>query len=122
MSGLGVFETKKLRIFKFDERAEMKNFYFSHGKAILVMGGNLEKAFLISFEGFRKKKAAIVAPGNEFSSMYIESAPHALVKNALFIFEGNWDKKRVKKFRILRINESRSRNWKAASGRNNRLD
>ncbi|CAG5076392.1 Oidioi.mRNA.OKI2018_I69.PAR.g8450.t1.cds [Oikopleura dioica] len=78
-----------MRIFKLDDRAEIKNFYFFDGTAILVMGENL-KAVSMSFDGKTRNNAAIVAPCND----YIEGAPHALVKNVLFIFGGWWDKQK----------------------------
>lgn len=115
MSGLENFKTKKLRIFKFDERAEIKKFYFSHERAILVMSEDLTEAFSISLDGSRRNNATIMAPTWEFLR-------YALVKNELFIFGGWRDYQKVRKFRVSIITESRSRNLKAASGKNNRLD
>ena len=56
------------------------------------MGENLAKAFTISFNGERKINVDIAAPGND----YLRWAPHALVKNSLFIFGGT-DRNKVKK-------------------------
>ena len=117
MSGLENLKTKKLRIFKLDDRADMKNFAF-YKKAILVMGKNLEEAFSMSLDGKTTNKAAMVAPSND----YLYWARHALVKNELFIFGGWPDRQKVRIFRILRIIESRSGNWKAALGQNCHLD
>ena len=99
MTGFEISKNKKMRMFKFDDRAEIKNFYLFYGRAILVMGENLEEAFSMSFDGKTRNKATIVAPSND----YLQYAPHALVKNELFIFGGWTDKQKVRKFRILRI-------------------
>ena len=57
------------------------------------MGKDVEKAFSISFDGSRKTPAKIKAPRND----YLEDAPHALIKNELFIFGGWQDYQKVRK-------------------------
>ena len=58
------------------------------------MGRNLQDAFSISFDGSTKTGVSIKAPSNG----YIGYAPHALVKNELFIFGGYGDPKKVIEF------------------------
>ena len=75
----------------------MKNFIYFPGitaKAILVMSKFLEGAFLISLDyGSRKTPAKIKTPKND----YLEDAPHAIIKNVVFIFGGLKDKQKVRK-------------------------
>ena len=96
MIGLENIKNKKLRIFKEDNRIEMKNFHTSSGNLILVMGQNLAEAFAISYDGDRKVRAAIVGPEND----YLQWATHARVKNELFIFGGR-DRRKVRKLKKL---------------------
>ena len=56
------------------------------------MGDYLKTAFLITLDG-TKKPAIIKAPSND----YLEGAPHALIKDKLFIFGGWKDSRKVRK-------------------------
>ena len=96
MIGLENVKNKKFRIFKFDRGTGIKNFIHNPGNAILVMGDNLNEAFLISLDGSRKTPAKIKAPENEYYG-YLEYSPHALIKNELFIFGGHPDCRKVRK-------------------------
>ncbi|CAG5076698.1 Oidioi.mRNA.OKI2018_I69.PAR.g8523.t1.cds [Oikopleura dioica] len=51
---------------------------------ILVIGADVNEAFSISFDGQTSTKATISAPRDD----YLELAPHALIKNELYIFGG----------------------------------
>ena len=57
------------------------------------MSWELNKSFLISLDGSRKTAATIEAPTNG----YLHEAPHALIKNELFIFGGFSDEQKVRK-------------------------
>ena len=59
ITGLNNFKYKKLRIFKFDVRTQIKKFYFNYVGDLLVMGKDLQRAFTISFDGSMMKKAKL---------------------------------------------------------------
>ena len=82
MIGLENLKSNKIRVFKRDDRTQIKNFFYSYGKAILVMGCDLDQAFLLSFDSLMKKTAVIVAQSKNVRWQ----RPHALVKNELYIF------------------------------------
>ena len=93
MKGIENVKNKKLRFLKLDRLTKMKNFIHNPENALLVMGRYLENSFFISFDGSMKWPAKIKAPRND----YLESSPHALIKNELFIFGGCSDYQKVRK-------------------------
>ena len=94
MKGLENVKNKKVRFFKLDNRTEMKNFIHNPVNALLIMGRDLERAFLIAFDGSTKMPAKFKTPSHD----YVYNAPHALIKNELFIFGVYTDDRKVRKF------------------------
>ena len=100
MIGLETVKNKKLSFFKFDNFTAIKNFIHNPGKVLLVMGGDLKKAFAISLDGSRWK-ARIKAPTND----YLRGAPHALIKNELSMFGGIYINSRLDKHKVRKLLE-----------------
>lgn len=83
-------KNKKIRVFKFEDRTNLKNFIYTpdidiKATSLLVMGRDLNRAFLISPYESKKTAAKITAPKKDL----LGDSPHAVVKDDLYIF-GGW--------------------------------
>ena len=84
----------------------MHSFYYTSednkkdSTALLVMGKSLMEAFSMTLDGTRQgslnRSVSIGAPTDD----YVLFAPHALLKNELFIFGGDSDNHKVRKLVI----------------------
>ena len=89
-------KNKKFRVFKFDFRVEIKNYFYTskfEEKTLLVMGANINKAFKMSFVGSTKTGVTMVARTRDF----LEDGPFCLVRNELHVFGGRRDDRKVRR-------------------------
>ena len=99
-------EDKRVRVFKFDEETEIKNFVFLEKKKIgceklLVILGDYSDASPYYFaDGISKDPTPRISPPDDFDgtiARYTYNSKSAVVKDQLHIFGGDYGRRMVRR-------------------------